>query len=119
MPKNSISVDELAAVVRTQLGSKLPADAPLGPDATLESLGLASLDVTEVFFAIEELVGGELDPVPAADAETLGALVDVVNAQLGALTAQLGAPTAQLGAPTAQLGAPTEVLAEPVAEWMA
>jgi len=83
MPKESISVDEVAAIVRAQLGDKLPADTALGPDSTLEDLGLASLDVTEVFFAIEELVGQELDPVPAGDAETLGQLVDVVNSQLG------------------------------------
>ncbi len=85
MPKSSISIDEVAAVVRAQLGKKLPAETVLEPDTTLEGLGLASLDVTEMFFAIEELVGRELDPVPAADAQTLGELVALVNAQLGAL----------------------------------
>jgi acyl carrier protein len=84
MPKSSISVDELATVVRAQLGNKLPSDTVLGPDVTLEGLGLASLDVAEIFFAIEDLVGRELDPVPAADAATLGDLVDLVNAQLDA-----------------------------------
>jgi acyl carrier protein len=85
MPKSSISIDEVAAVVRAQLGKKLSAETVLEPDTTLEGLGLASLDVTEMFFAIEELVGRELDPVPAADAQTLGELVGLVNAQLGAL----------------------------------
>lgn len=85
MPKSSISIDEVAAVVRAQLGKKLPAETVLEPDTTLEGLGLASLDVTEMFFAIEELVGRELDPVPAADAQTLGELVGLVNAQLGVL----------------------------------
>jgi acyl carrier protein len=85
MPKSSISIDEVAAVVRAQLGKKLPAETVLEPDTTLEGLGLASLDVTEMFFAIEELVGRELDPVPAADAQTLGELVGLVNDQLGAL----------------------------------
>jgi acyl carrier protein len=82
MSKGSISIDEAAAVVRAQLGKKLPSGSTLEPDVTLESLGLSSLDVTEVFFAIEELVGRELDPVAASDARTLGELVDLVNAQL-------------------------------------
>jgi acyl carrier protein len=82
MSRRSISIEEVAAIVRSQLGNKLPADRDVGADATLESLGLSSLDVTEMFFAVEELVGRELDPVPAADAETLGQLLEVVNAQL-------------------------------------
>lgn len=78
----SISVDEVAEIVRAQLGDKLAAGTDLDGDAVLEELGLSSLDVTEAFFAIEERVGRELDPVPANDAKTIGALVAVVNAQL-------------------------------------
>ncbi len=78
----SISVDEVAGIIRAQVGDKVPADAALGPDAALEDLGLSSLDVTEVFILIEELVERELDSVPAADARTLGELVAVVNQQL-------------------------------------
>jgi len=78
----SITVDEVAAIVRAQVGDKLQADVALGPDAVLEELGLSSLDVTEVFVSIEELVDRELDSVPAADARTLGELVAVVNEQL-------------------------------------
>ncbi len=54
----------------------------LGPDARLESLGLVSVDVTELLFAIEDLVDQDLDPAPVANAETLGDLVTAVNAQL-------------------------------------
>jgi acyl carrier protein len=89
MPKSSISIDEAAAVVRAQLGKKLPAETVLEPGTTLDGLGLSSLDVTEMFFAIEELVGHELDPVPAADARTLGELLSVVNVQLGVLAASV------------------------------
>ncbi|HEX4804921.1 MAG TPA: phosphopantetheine-binding protein [Conexibacter sp.] len=78
----SISVDDVAGIIRAQVGDKLPADAALGPDAVLEDLGLSSLDITEVFVSIEELVGRELDSVPAADAKTLAELVAVVDRQL-------------------------------------
>jgi acyl carrier protein len=78
----SISVDDVAGLVRAQVGDKLPADVVLGPDAVLEELGLSSLDVTEVFVSIEEIVERELDSVPASDARTLADLVAVVNEQL-------------------------------------
>jgi hypothetical protein len=39
----SISVDDVAGIIRTQAGGKLPAEVPLGPDAVLEDLGLSSL----------------------------------------------------------------------------
>jgi len=80
----SISVDDVAGIIRAQVGDKLPADVALGPDAVLEQLGLSSLDVTELFVSIEDLVERELDAVPAADAKTLAELVAVVNRQLAA-----------------------------------
>jgi acyl carrier protein len=78
----SISVDDVAGIIRAQVGDSLPADVVLGPDAVLENLGLSSLDVTEVFVSIEDLVERELDSVPVADAKTLADLVAVVNEQL-------------------------------------
>ena len=80
----SISVDDVAGIIRAQVGDKLSDDIVLGPDAVLEDLGLSSLDVTEVFVSIEELVERELDSVPASDAKTLAELVAVVNEQLAA-----------------------------------
>lgn len=78
----SISIDDVAEIIRAQVGDSLPADVVLGPDAVLEDLGLSSFDVTEVFVSIEDLVEQELDSVPVADAETLANLVAVVNEQL-------------------------------------
>jgi acyl carrier protein len=80
----SISVDDVAGIIRAQVGDRLPADVVLGADAALEDLGLSSLDVTEVFVSIEELLERELDAVPASDAKTLADLVAVVNEQLAA-----------------------------------
>ncbi len=73
------SVAEVAGIVRAQLGGKLPHDAKVDAESTLKDLGLSSLDITEIYFTIEEQVGTELDPTAAADVKTLGELVDVVN----------------------------------------
>jgi acyl carrier protein len=78
----SISVDDVAGIIRAQVGDNLPANVALGPEAVLEDLGLSSLDVTEVFVSIEDLVERELDSVPVSDAKTLADLVAVVNEQL-------------------------------------
>jgi acyl carrier protein len=74
-----ITVDAVATLVRDQLGAKADASAQYGADDRLEDLGLSSLDQTEVFFAIEQQLGFELDPTRAADVKTLGGLVEVVN----------------------------------------
>lgn len=95
MSMPSISVDDVAGIIRAQVGDKLPVDAALGPDAVLEELGLASLDVIEVFVSIEELLERELDAVPAAAAKTLAELVAVVDRQLaGAQPSVAPAPAA-------------------------
>ncbi|MGB2711366.1 MAG: acyl carrier protein [Conexibacter sp.] len=86
----SISSDDVAAIIHAQLGHKLPYEVIARSDAVLEDLGLSSLDVTEAFVAIEELVERELDPLSASDAKTLGDLVAAVNAQLAVV-----APTTQ------------------------
>jgi acyl carrier protein len=76
---NAISVEDVGELVRKQLRGKLPPDARLDASAEFETLGLSSLDVTEIFFGIEEKVGFELDPTAGADVKTIGDLVDVVN----------------------------------------
>jgi acyl carrier protein len=91
----SISVDDVAGIIRAQVGDKLPADVVLGSDAVLEELGLSSLDITEVFVSIEELVERELDSVPASDAKTLADLVAIVNEQLATSAAPTTAEPAR------------------------
>ena len=82
----AISVHDVAEMVRKQLRGKLPKDAELDRSTSMEDVGMSSLDVTEVYFAIEEKVGLELDPVAASDAKTLGELVDVVNGMIATAT---------------------------------
>jgi acyl carrier protein len=75
-----LTVDQAIAVIRKQMGRKLPAGHPLDAQTVLEDLGISSLMMTEIFFTIEELVGRELDPDRASGAKTIGELVEVVNA---------------------------------------
>jgi acyl carrier protein len=74
-----VTTEDVARLIRKQLGAKLDEGTNLGPETELDPLGLSSLDQTEVFFAIEEHVGKELDPTAAAEVETIGELVEVVN----------------------------------------
>ena len=82
MATNRVTVEDVAVLIRKQLGRKFPKGATIGPDSELEELGLSSLDQTEVFFEVEELVGMELDPTAGADVTTIGELVAVVNGMI-------------------------------------
>ncbi|MEA2474502.1 MAG: acyl carrier protein [Thermoleophilaceae bacterium] len=82
MATDRVTVEDVAQLIRKQLGRKFPEGLELGPDSDLEGLGLSSLDQTEVFFAVEEKVGMELDPTAGADVTTIGELVGVVNSQI-------------------------------------
>lgn len=79
MSQVSVGVDEVARLVAAQLGRKLPHRTLLDGDTNLEAVGLSSLDITEIYFQIEERVGVELDPAAASGVETIGDLVAVVD----------------------------------------
>jgi acyl carrier protein len=92
-----IGVEDVAELIRKQLKKKLPADTALTAETELESVGLSSLDVTEIFFGIEERVGFELDPTAGADVKTIGDLVTVVNG-MGEQTGAIAEPAGTAGA---------------------
>ena len=52
--------------------------AKLVPEATLESLGIASLDVISIVFALEEKFGVVLEQSDFEGVESLGQMVDVI-----------------------------------------
>jgi acyl carrier protein len=52
--------------------------AKLVPEATLESLGIASLDVISIVFALEEKFGVVLEQSDFESVESLGQMVDVI-----------------------------------------
>lgn len=56
----------------------------LVPDATLDSLAIASLDVINILFAIEDECGLELDAVEFEGVKTVQQFLDVVQAKAAA-----------------------------------
>jgi len=52
--------------------------AKLTPEATLESLGIASLDIISIVFALEEKFGLTLEQSDLEGVESLGQLVDLI-----------------------------------------
>ncbi len=50
----------------------------LAPDATLESLGIASLDIISIVFALEDRFGIVLEQAEFEDVRTVSALVDLI-----------------------------------------
>jgi len=53
----------------------------LEPSATLESLGIASIDVVSIVFAVEDRFGLIVQPEDFGEAKTLQDVVDVVIAK--------------------------------------
>jgi acyl carrier protein len=52
--------------------------AKLTPEATLESLGIASLDIISIVFALEERFGLVLEQSDLEGVQSLGQLVDLI-----------------------------------------
>ena len=92
MENKDISVDVIAALIRKQLGRKLSADVEISATSKLEDLGMSSLDFTEVYFAIEERIGFELDPAAAADVATVGDLLAVLDNLISAHAGEASSP---------------------------
>ena len=64
------------------LAAEAPVDrADLKPEATLESLNIASLDVISVLFALEDKFNVVVETEEAQGATTLGDFVDLVLAK--------------------------------------
>ena len=82
-----VTLEEAVVLVRQQMGGKLSNNIEIDADTQLASLNLSSLDLTEVFFGLEELAGELLDPVAAVDVTTVGGIVQAINGQIGSSTA--------------------------------
>ncbi|MCT2583657.1 acyl carrier protein [Actinophytocola gossypii] len=77
-----ITIDELASLIRQEMRGKLPKDTQIDENTRLDSLGLSSLQVSEVVFTLEDEHGVEFDPARAANAQTLGDLLALGNSVL-------------------------------------
>lgn len=76
-----VSRDEVIAIIATE--ARIDVEK-LQPSATLSSLDIASLDVVSVLFAIEDKYGVEIQAEDVANAQTLGAFVDIILAKVSA-----------------------------------
>lgn len=73
---NSIE-QRVIAIVASSTGLDV---AAITPAATLQSLGVSSLDAIEIIFDIEEAFGVNLpDRTPDFDADTVGGLIEAVG----------------------------------------
>jgi acyl carrier protein len=74
-----LSIEDARRLVREAVGARV-ANQDLSTDTRFEELGLTSLDLAEIFFAIEGYLDVELEPIAAGDPTTLGELLDQINA---------------------------------------
>ena len=73
--------DELARRVRKEM--RVDQSVRVTEASTLEDLGLASLQVADIIFSIEEDFGIQFDEQRAAEIKTFGQLVALVEESLG------------------------------------
>ena len=79
-----ITIEEVAELTRKELRRKLPADAVLDENTDVESLGLSSLQLSEIVFTLEERHEVEFDASRAAEIKTLGDVVALANETIAA-----------------------------------
>jgi acyl carrier protein len=74
----AVSADDILDVVAQEA---LVDKSKLTPEATLESLGIASLDIISIVFALEDRFGVVLEQSEFEDIRTVSALVDLIVAK--------------------------------------
>jgi acyl carrier protein len=74
----AITADDVLDII----SEEVPIDrAQLDPNATLESLNIASLDMISVMFALEDKFGVVIEQSDVADAKTLQDFLNIVQAK--------------------------------------
>lgn len=81
-PVTKVTLEDAREAIRETLGSDA-SGIDITDDSRLNGLGLSSLEVVEVFFALESASGREIDSSLAAEVETVGELLAVINAGSG------------------------------------
>lgn len=77
-PVKQVTLEDARSAIRETLESD--ADGlTISDGSRLEELGLSSLEVVEIFFALESLSGREIDSSVAAEVQTVGELLAVLN----------------------------------------
>jgi acyl carrier protein len=80
-PVMAVSADDILSVIAQEA---LVDRVKLTPDATLESLGIASLDIISIVFALEDRFGVVLEQSEFEGVTTVAGLVDLVLAKAAA-----------------------------------
>jgi acyl carrier protein len=91
-----ITIEEVRERVQGELRGSLPSGVTIDEQTVIEDLGLSSLQISEIVFSLEEDHDVEFDAALAADAKTLGDLLEVANKALD--EKQGGAQSAPVGA---------------------
>lgn len=69
-----VSVEQAVEAVSEVLGDRRRGGGPVDGGARLDDLGLDSLDVAELFIALEKMAGHQLDPASAGAIERVADL---------------------------------------------
>lgn len=93
-----ITIDEVRDRVTQQLRDSLPSGVTIGENTMIESLGLSSLQISEIVFGLEEDHDVEFDAARAADAKTLGDLVKLANEAIAEKERAAGGDSASVAA---------------------
>lgn len=78
-----ITVETVCELISKKLGSKA-SSVTLGGETAFDQVGLSSLQIADIVYTIEDEAGIEFDPSQAANVKTVGDLVDLANATIGA-----------------------------------
>jgi acyl carrier protein len=77
-----ITLEEVERLIRAELRGKNAPPGSITEHTRLSDLGLSSLQIADIVFTLEEDHETEFDPARAADAQTLGDLVELGNEAL-------------------------------------
>jgi acyl carrier protein len=76
-----VTFERVLTLIKAQLRGKQSVDS-ITEDTRLSDLGLSSLQFANIVFTLEDENGVEFNPERAANARTLGDLIDLANSTL-------------------------------------
>ena len=77
-----VTIEDVTVLVRAALRNRRDLSTELGASTRIEDLDLSSLQLANVFFALEEAKGVCFNGGEVSELSTLGELVELANGQL-------------------------------------
>lgn len=74
-----VTLEEVITLARREMRGRARRDIPLAASSALTDIGLASLQIAQIIFSLEEEHGASFADDVAANAKTLGDLVRLAN----------------------------------------